>query len=312
MIVAPPPPVAEAALRAMKTVATADGQFHELEQELLESIQRHVFHAEFDVGALEPVSAEELPGLIPEEFREHVLHGCIMMTLIDGDAAAEELGLVNEYAKALGVHDRSLKALHRFAAGHFKILRFDLLRRFIIADRVKKEARDNGIRGILGLVKTALLGKNDALAARYQALGDLPEGTLGREYFEFLRRSEFPLPGEVGSAPELIVFHDCNHVLGDYGTTPEEEAQIAAFHAGYRGHDKFGLLLFLLMQFHLGIQITPATEGVVGVVKPSLVFKAFERGAKVTQDLIAEWDPRDDFETPVAELRERFGIPPRT
>jgi tellurite resistance protein len=312
MIEAIPAPVAEACLRAMKTVAAADGKLHDLESELLDSLQRHVLHSEFDVSALGPVTPQELREIVPEDFREHVLHACIMMTLIDGEADESEVSLVDEFADALGVHDRSLKALHRFSAGRFKILRFDLLRRFIIADRVKKEAHDKGIRGIFELIKTALRGKNDALAARYRALGDLPQGTLGREYFEFMTSNEFAMPGEKGAAPEIIVFHDCNHVLGSYGTSAEEETQVAAFHAGYRAQDKFALILFLLMQFHLGVQITPATGGVEGVVKPELVLKAFERGTHVTQDLITEWDPREDFEVQVSELRERFNVLPRT
>lgn len=30
-------------------------------------------------------------------------------------------------------------------------------------------------------------------------------------------------------APEQILFHDCAHVLSDYGTAPEEEVQVACF-----------------------------------------------------------------------------------
>ena len=58
-------------------------------------------------------------------------------------------------------------------------------------------------------------------------------------------------------------------------------------------------------------QITPAAPGLEGFVKPDLIFKAFERGSRVNTDLITEWDPVEDFEVPVAELCERFAIPPR-
>ncbi len=311
-IEAPPPPIARAGLRALKTVAAADGELHALERELFDSLQEFVLKSDFDVAALEPITPAELAAEVPEgPFRERVVHGCIMMALIDGEADPEELPVVDAFAAALGVKDASLKDLHRYADGQLKMLRFDLMRRFIIADRVKKEWKDHGLRGIWNLARVALKGQDEALAAKYRRLEELPEGTLGREYFEFIRRNEFSLPGEPGSPPEIMVFHDANHVLGGYGTSPEEETQVAAFHAGYRGQDTFGLMLFLMAQFHLGVQITPATDGVKGVVKPHLVFKALARGAQVNRDLIADWDPREDFERPVEELRREFNVVPR-
>lgn len=308
----PPASIARAGLRALKSVASADGVFRPLERELLDSLQRHVLHSDFDVDALEPITPEELAAEVPEgPFRERIVHGAIFMGLIDGEAADSELDLVDDYAEALGVNDASLKDMHRFAVGQFKTLRFDIFRRFIAADRLKREWQEEGLRGIWNLVRVAIQGEDEELAARYQALEHLPAGTLGRGYFDFMRSSGFALPGEKDSLPELIMFHDCNHVLGGYGTSEEEETQVAAFHAGYRGHDKFGLMLFLLMQFHLGVQITPATEGVKGHLKPDLVFKAFERGTHLNCDLIAEWDPRKDFEVPLDEIRARFNVPAR-
>jgi tellurite resistance protein len=308
----PPREISHAGLRALKTVAAADGELQALERDLLDSLQRYLLHTELDLAALEPITPEELAEAVPDgEFRERIVHGAILMTLIDGQAAEVEMEIVDGFARALGIDDASLKDMHRFAEGRFRIIQLDLMRRFIAADRLKKEWEEKGIRGIWNLASVAIRGEDAALAAKYQALEQLPEGTLGREYFEFIRRSGFSLPGEKGSMPELIVFHDCNHVLGGYGTSAEEETQVAAFHAGYRGHDKFGLVLFLLMQFHLGVQITPTTEGVKGFVKPDLVLEAFERGSHVNVDLITEWDPIADFEVPVVELRERFNVLPR-
>lgn len=308
----PPPSVARAGLRALKSVAAVDGDFRALERELLDSLQRYVLHSEFEIDSLEPITPEELAAEVPEgEFRERIVHGALFMSMIDGEVAETELDLVDDYAEALGVSDASLKDMHRFAAGQFKVLRFDVFRRFIAADRLKREWKEEGLRGIWNLVRVAIQGEDAELAARYQALEQLPPGTLGRGYLDFMRSNEFALPGEKDSLPELIMFHDCNHVLGGYGTSAEEETQVAAFHAGYRGHDKFGLMLFLLMQFHLGVQITPATEGIKGHVRPDLVFKAFERGTHLNCDLIAEWDPRKDFEVQLEELRARFNVPAR-
>lgn len=312
MLERPPLPIATAGLRALRTVAAADGKLEGLERELLGAVQRFILHTDIDVDALDPITPEELAAAVPPgPFRERIAHACIFMALIDGDAAPGELGVVDAFAAALGVKDSSLADLHHYASGRMKLLRFDLLRRFIVKDRLKKELREEGLPRLFQLALTALRGKDDALAARYRSLEKLPRGTLGREYFEFISKNGFGLPGEEGGAPEVIVFHDCNHVLGDYGTSEEEEAQVAAFHAGYRGEDKFALMLFILMQFQLGVTITPVTEGKRGFVRPDAVLSAFERGSRVNRDLMATWDPRDDFERPVEALRQEFGVTPR-
>lgn len=311
MLETPSPEVARAGLRALKTVATIDGHLHDLERDLLESLQRFVLGSAWDLDELAPIEPEALAREVPPAFRARVVEGCILMTLIDGEAGAPEVDLVDRYAAALGVRDRSLATLHGYVDGNLRWMRFDLLRRFILADRLKREWRERGLRGLWRLASTALRGGDPAVAARYRELEGYPEGTLGREYFEFIRRSGFALPGEPGSPPELVVFHDCNHVLGGYGTSPVEETQVAAFHAGHRTEDKFGLMLFILMQFHLGVRITPTTEGVKDVVVPRLIFEAFERGARVNRDLIATWEPRDDFRRPVDELRKELNVLPR-
>ena len=309
---APPLPIAAVGLRALKTVAQVDGVLHPLERDLLESVQRFILQSDLDLDALEPIAPDELAAAVPEgPFRPRIVHGCIMMSLIDGEAGADELPQVDAFARALGIRDASLKDLHRVANGQLKLLRFDLMRRFLAADRLKKEWNERGLRGIYELARVAIQGEDAALAARYQALEQLPDGTLGREYVRFIRENEFSLPGERGSPPELMVFHDCTHVLGSYRTTPDEEALIAAFHAGNRKQDPFGLMLFVVAQFHLGIQITPTTGGLRGLIKPQELLQAFQRGAQINRDLVTGWTPQDDFERPVDELRRELNILPR-
>jgi hypothetical protein len=228
-----------------------------------------------------------------------------MLALIDADADAGERSLVKRYAKALDVKDKTLEALERYAKGQMRLLRFDVARRFLAADRAKREFREHGLLGIFRILRDALRrGEDTKLADRYRALGQLPEGTLGRAYFEFIRSNEFSLPGEVGAAPEVIAFHDAHHVMCEYGTTPEEEAQIAAFHAGSHGEDPF-------MQFQIGVQITPAAESFTDMVDPELLIRAAVRGSQVKGDVIRDWDPRDHWERPLDELRRELNIVPR-
>jgi uncharacterized tellurite resistance protein B-like protein len=56
----PSPEVARVGLRAMKSIALADGELHELERGMIDGAQRHVLKTCFDIDALESISAAEL------------------------------------------------------------------------------------------------------------------------------------------------------------------------------------------------------------------------------------------------------------
>jgi len=309
----PPPEVATAGLRALKSVAVADGEFREIERRLISAVQRQVLRIDVDLDALETISPEQLAEAVTEPaFRKRIVGGCAMLALLDADADDDERSLITAYAKALNVKDKNLKVLKHYARGQMRLLRFDIARRFLAADRAKKEFRDHGLLGLYRVLRDALRrGEDTELADKYRALGELPDGTLGKEYFNFIKGNEFSLPGEVGAAPEVIVFHDSHHVLCGYGTSAEEEAQIAAFHAGSHGEDPFGMLMFAVMQFQLGVQITPAAEGFTDMVDPELLIRAAVRGSKVSGDLIRDWDPRDHWTRQVDDLRQELNIVPR-
>jgi ubiquinone biosynthesis protein Coq4 len=160
-------------------------------------------------------------------------------------------------------------------------------------------------------LRTVLGFENAGLAARYRALGEQPRGTLGREYFEYIGANEFSFPGERGGAPEVIVFHDCLHVLAEYETTIIEETQIASFQAGMLKKDPVFGLVFMLAQFQLGLQITPVAKPEKRAADPHLMLEAFVRGTKVNRDLCVDWTPQLDFARSVEDLRRQYNIEPR-
>ncbi len=70
------------------------------------------------------------------------------------------------------------------------------------------------------------------LVKQLKSLGQLPEGTLGRMYFEFDRSLNFPIPGSVTESVfsnGTYVQHDMNHVITDYPPTDEVEIALGAF-----------------------------------------------------------------------------------
>ena len=80
-------------------------------------------------------------------------------------------------------------------------------------------------------------------------------------------------------------------MLSGYGTDPEGEIQQAAFEAGFKRSDGFFFLLFGVLQFHLGVRVTPVAKAQRGLFDVKRVLRATERGAACKVDLGAGFDP---------------------
>jgi hypothetical protein len=214
-----------------------------------------------------------------------VVQGLVVMSMIDQEASEKEADLVEQFAHALEVSLPEVKDLRHLLKGELLQLRLDMARRFWLREKVGEIWDKDGLHGIIAFAR-GMIGKyeNAALAARYQALEHYPSGSLGRSYWEYCRTNGFALPGEKGGAAEPILFHDCAHVLSGYGTTPEEEVQVACFSAGFQRRDPFVFVFFVLVQFHVGIRMTPITEARTGFFDPVKALIAIRRGAEMNVD----------------------------
>lgn len=209
-----------------------------------------------------------------------------MVSLIDGKADPQETELVEHFAQALEVSAPEVKDLRHVLNGEMLRLRLDLARRFWLRDKVKEIWNKEGIRGIYKFVRGMIGQDEDAtLAARYQALEHYPAGSLGRSYWEYCRTNGFALPGEKGGAAEPILFHDCAHILSGYGTDPAGEVQVACFSAGFQRRDPWAFVFFVLLQFHVGVRMTPITKARTGFFDPVKALIAIRRGAAMNVDL---------------------------
>jgi hypothetical protein len=307
----PSPEQAYWGLRAMKTVALADGALDDSELHMMEALQR-IFATTYSLEELAPITPTDLALAFPDpQLRRQLLQGLIMMSLIDQEASQQETDLVEQYAQALEVSIPEVKDLRYLLKGEILKLRLDLARRFWLREKVIGIWNDEGIGGIYKLVR-GLMGQyeNAELVARYKALERYPAGSLGRAYWEYCRNNGFALPGEKGGAPEQILFHDCAHILSGYGTAPEEEVQVACFSAGFQRRDPFTFILFVLLQFHVGIRMTPITEARTGFFDPEKAMAAVRRGAAMNVDLNNGWDYWPVIGEQVEELRRRYNILP--
>ncbi|WP_447983197.1 hypothetical protein [Nitrospira sp. Nam74] len=307
----PSPEQAYWGLRAMKTVALADGALDASELHMILSIQR-ILGTTHSVEHLTPITPMELAQALPDpQIRRQLMQGLIVMSLIDGKASSQEADLVEQFAQSLEVTMPEVKNLRHVLNREIFQLRLDLARRIWLRHKVKEIWNKEGLLGIYKFVR-GMVGRyeNRELAARYQALEHYPSESLGRAYWEYCRKNAFALPGEKGGAAEPIVFHDCAHVFSGYDTTPEGEVQVACFSAGFQRRDPFLFVFFVLLQFHAGIRMTPITKARTDFFDPEKAMIAMQRGAAMNVDLNSGWDYWPVMGEQVEELRKRYNILP--
>jgi len=302
---------AESGLRALKSICIADGQFDDLERELLNSVQEHWLHTSYDLDALAEITPEALASdIVDPRQREQWVNGMAVVSMANGEETQEKATCVRAYADALSVQNHLVRDLQLLVDHHLALFRFDLIRRTELFDLVKHFAKDRGVRGLFKAAKSASgHGFDPKEAQRFQRLGLLPEGTVGRAYWTFTRENHFSFPGEPHGPPAPLVHHDLAHVLGGYGTSGAEEIKVAAFQAGALRKDPFAVLIFALCQFHLGIRITPITAAQRGHFQPDDVVRAFKRGRTSTiPNFQVDWDPFSIMERPLDEVRREYKI----
>jgi hypothetical protein len=154
------------------------------------------------------------------------------------------------------------------------------------------------------------------LAVRLRELHDLPEGTLGYEYVEFYRQHNLTLPGEDPNLPAVFVAHDMCHVIAGYGPTGPEEIALGAMQLGVVDSDAHWVQFLGNLAIHeagyfnnesfVGKTATLEREGAA-----SLLAEGLRRGSECTDDF-THADHLALAGTPLAEVRERYGVPPRS
>ncbi len=312
-LVTPTPEQGLAGLRALFRVAALDGDVGAEERSVLEAARRFS-GAACDLDALAPIEPDELATALSGDAQIGWQLACALalMSMADGAPTREESEIVDHFARALGVDNDMVGTLKKLTAEHLWLARADIYRRFWGIEHIQWKIQKEGFSGLTETVR-ALRRKeeNPELSARYRALRELPDGTLGREYVRFIEDSGFAFPGELGHGPEIIAQHDMAHVLGGYGSDSREEMCVAFFSAGFRQKDPMTFVLLGLFQLHLGIATMPGQPVDTGALDMGACFEALQRGAAMSVDLSGAWDFWAVIAEPVEVLRARYGIPAR-
>jgi hypothetical protein len=237
--------------------------------------------------------------------RKRALQAAIVMALVEGVPSDRTDSAVRELATALDIGEDGLAVLSELAQGNALVARFDMFRR---VTRFLRNAKT--FPGVLQLALPMLgVGAgNPKLAARYRELSRCAAGTFGRALYDHFVENDFKFPGEPGGM--AMVFHDVGHVLAGYATDPQGEIQQAAFQAGFARRDGFSFLLFGILQFHVGMRITPVAKGYTGLFDVPLVLDALRRGAACKVDFSEDFDVFAYQHRELAQLRSELGIPP--
>ncbi|MBV9283991.1 MAG: hypothetical protein JO176_05230 [Acidimicrobiia bacterium] len=313
MLVSASPEQSFAILRAMRVVATARGRerLTDADRAALIAAGRYMLQVPtpVDVDALSDIGPEALAKeLDRRELASQATQFLAVMALIDGKLDRAKIETVLPYAAALGISDDYVRQLADSAHGHLK---------WVLADMARRN-----MESILGYLPDVSLdqwimpyqnGKEDlALAGRYRALGQLPEGSFGRAFFDFYEANGFAFPGEPTAVNEQFATpHDSTHVMSGYSTSLQGELLVSTFTGGMHPDlPMSGHILPVIFSWHLGIEIVKFAGSATGSLDPEKFWVAWERGGQTTQDLFAhDWDYWSAVHDPIDELRRRYSVP---
>lgn len=301
-----------AALAAVRAVVAPAGAWPSGARRLADAVVWKT-GSPLDPAAIAPATPAETAAVVVDAaLRTQLVRLAIVAAMLDGRPDLAVTARIDALAAALGVDGPELVDLRLLAQGRIMRLRRHLLSRAWLLPILRQHVREHGWWSLAKMLAVWLgLASDPEIHARFLALDELPEGTLGPALLAFWRNAGFSLPGERGSPMYIVYYHDISHVLAGYGTDAASEVQAGCFQGGYQRSDGFVLVFFTLCQFHLGIRMTPIAKAEVGLWDPFRALDAICRGAGMSRDLTdGTWDPWAHMAEDVEALRSRYHVAP--
>jgi hypothetical protein len=241
--------------------------------------------------------------------RRRVRELMVMLELCRHPLSDAQVTRVEEYAAALGETGPGLALARTLVSEGAAAAAADYFR-FLAG--MEQEFEESTLRG--WPAGDDAVGANTELAARLRELHELPEDTLGYQYVEFYRRNGIELPGEDANQPAVFVAHDMCHVIAGYEPKGQEEIALGAMQLGINDTDVHWLSFLGNLSVHeagfLGVgALVPKDATLARPGAADMLGRAFLRGAQCTGDFTAV-DHLALAATPLAHVREQFGVPP--
>ena len=301
-------------LGALRRVATAAGDrsLTMADRRALNAFERFVLRLDLvsDFEALPETTPPQLAAIIQrDDVRTHLVQFLVVMALVDGVIDEAKIPIVVDYAKALDVREDSVRQLAELGRGNLAWVRADVQRQNLLSIT----GQELGVSVDEWILPYRGDHADPKLADRYRALGKLPNGTLGRTFYEFYQANRFPFPGEPQGLNERFASrHDTAHILSGYDTSPQGELLVSTFTAGMHPKEPMsGHILPVIMSWHMGIELVHLAGSTTGQLDPEKFWFAWERGSEVTTDVFADtWDLWAAASEPLDNLRAEYHVPP--
>ncbi|OJH33927.1 hypothetical protein [Cystobacter ferrugineus] len=142
------------------------------------------------------------------------------------------------------------------------------------------------------------------LGERFKRLQHMPEGTFGREFWNYCQNRGISLPGHARALPVHSTVHDFVHMLSGYDISIWGEMLTTTFSLGFmfsaqaRNYDPSRHKLVVPVRLLARLIPIPRLQ------------RALERGSVMTVDLFGDWDPWKVMELPLEDVRRMYNIQP--
>ena len=304
------PDLVEAFARGLVGATDVDGGPTDEQLAVIRAISTEVWgRDDLDPGAIGGLGPDDLARSLPErDARRRFQELLVAVEMCRHPLSDTQVARVEEYAAALDVSMDELAIFRDLVDVGAQRAAADFQRCFEarIVDRSEPSMRDVPIQGD---------APEPELAARIEALGELPEGTLGWSLIDFYRRNNLETPGSRASmVNHLYIDHDMIHVIAGIEPTGEGEIALGAFQSAMDDTptSTFAFLSALIVHEagFTNLDNLAATEGTLsrpGAI--TLMAADLARGARCTGS-VAFVDHFDIAAVPLAEVRERFGVQP--
>jgi hypothetical protein len=265
-----------------------------------------------DIDSLPAVDPADLVSALKadrELAREGVKYLAIM-ALVDGVLDRQKLACVLDYARALDVEAGYLTQLVEAASGHMA---------WAIADMTRKNFDSIISRPSRGIDPAAWIkpygGSNadPALAARYEALGQLADNSFGKALWNFDKSNGYSFPGDPTALNASFgTPHDSTHVISGYDTSARGEILVSTFTAGMHPINPMTLhILPVIFNGHLGVKFNDVAHSTTRGLDPDEFWHAWARGAEMTIDIFdPKWNAWDWVEKDLEDVRRAFNVSP--
>ncbi|MFO1087525.1 MAG: hypothetical protein U1E21_23445 [Reyranellaceae bacterium] len=306
----------DAILGAMRQVALAGGRAitHADTASILAAARYLLHRHDFaDLGTLPAVEPSDLVMALKadHELAAETVKYLAIMVMVDGILDRNKLVRALSYARALDVEENYLTQMVEAASGHMSWVIADMTMRN--AESVVSEPWGNRPAPETWILPYADSNAQPELAARYEALGKLPDNTFGKALWDFDKKNGYAFPGEPTALNATFgTPHDATHVISGYDTSVRGEILVSTFTAGMHPINPMaGHILPVIFNGHLGVKFNDVATSARGGFDPDEFWHAWARGRAMTVDLFApDWNVWAWVELDLADLRRRLDVSP--